>query len=355
MFSKVVAVRLDHPRRDPHDLGEAVVDDRVGAADEAEGHRRGHARVALDDVRVVPDQPVAGRRTELLDGGDRPRLDDVQPSFAVQQNSTSCGRRYWRSMRQAEPRRLGHLAVREARPAAQLLGHRLAHEPAARARDRARAARACRRAPRRSSRPSFSIRKVSASSPARDQALARAPEGAQTTIRRCRRRVGSAVNSTRARARFDHPLHDDRQSAMTGERQAAFEPVGQRALVGTPTPRLRAPPSRTAPRRARRASSRACRRTTRPPRPRPPPRSARRGTARPRKWPRRGVRPRRAARPAARAATAPRGSRRPPPISPPARSIGPASSRRSARRSSRAARRRPVARWPRAPLRTPRW
>ena len=78
-----LAVRPHRPRVDPHHLGEAVIDDRVGAADEAEGHRRGHARVALDDVRVVPDQPVAGGGADLLDGRHRPRLEQERTPLRV--------------------------------------------------------------------------------------------------------------------------------------------------------------------------------------------------------------------------------------------------------------------------------
>ncbi len=126
-----LAVRPHRPRVDPHHLGKAVIDDRIGAADEAEGHRRGHARVALDDVRVVPDQPVAGGGADLLDGRHRPRLEQEGAPLRVDGELEVLRPAVVALDGDSQPRQGEGLLAGEAAPLLEIPGHGDAHQPAA--------------------------------------------------------------------------------------------------------------------------------------------------------------------------------------------------------------------------------
>ena len=75
---------LDDLLRDPHHVGEAVVDDLIRVPYDTEGQGRGDARVALDDVRVVPDEPVARGRSVFLESRHGSGLEDKKLVLSVE-------------------------------------------------------------------------------------------------------------------------------------------------------------------------------------------------------------------------------------------------------------------------------
>ncbi len=220
----------DDTGRNPHDLAELAVDLSIGAAGVTERERARHAREALDDVRVVP-QDAAGATRSRIEAGvrrqvrDGPRLQQVEPA-AFERPLAVLRLAERRLQPKRGPRHVAQLLLGQRRPAA-ILARDVDGEDAA-----VRRGADCLgllgddRAELQGIAPHLELVRVELSA---HQPFSEPPHRADEKRRPVQRADRVARECDARDLRVDHPLDDD-PDADALERQAAVDPVGERAL-----------------------------------------------------------------------------------------------------------------------------